>query len=1285
MPISKKGLIFYFFFILLIGAFSIFSLAYYQLRNLGEVKNLAIAKMEELTGREISIGDAEMDIVRGLSILLKDVSIKSRWDSEPELTADSVRVVVKLLPLLEKRVEVKRITIQAASLRVVRNTSGQFSIGDIQKWISQPADSQLFKVLKVSLMNQIVFEDGSIHFLDYLDRPKDKPLPLEMDHIYFSIRKNLLLPPFRFFLKGEIPNSGASTAFQVTGAFDNFSEEKGFTGVSINGDIRLNPLNVSKFQPYLKKVLAKTPMDSWLSIDSSFSGSLGGVLKTEGVLKYSSDTPKKQPVIRARIPHRRGGLEYKISMDKDSINIEELKTETGPFQFKASGSLKEIFTKDPEIHIDLQTDSFQVNKSIDYLPLQIFPEEYHAEVHKTFKNGRVKFNSFKFDGTLSELREIAKPENQKKIEGEVEMVEVDWQSPLPPLKKVTGTFKAHQGNSSFHIQKARYEKQPLTNLKGTIDNFITRPVADLSLENEVDMAQFHRTLKTAFKGHPIHDAISAYSDFKGSANVRLNVKGPLEDFGKLAIAGEIDLQSVSLEEEDFGARIKNLNGKIIYTHTPGIAQRKNEPWIRFLQYKNLSGNFSKSRFAGLNGELGFSNGEPMEKATALYHLDSSDLHWVIEEEFEDALLALREELDFTSGSVLVSYRYEGNPGKPETDKEWRKIELKNLSMKHKNRLQAMKDLKGAIFYDNEKIRLENVVGQYGDSPLLLEGEIYRTNISNPEFSLRLNLPEFMRADLKDIPIFKDFNFSGPAHIAMNINGTPENIKFEQQADLTRTAYKIPGLIQKKKNALNQFKAQGVFSETDGLDINNWVFELGGNKISGSMKIPDLDVPDFSVELASKEFKAYPSQQFSKSWAADGSINFNISGNGNLNALEDARFEGKMNLINLKIKPEKISSDLILNANLRFKENRFDIRSASVASAGSKVNFTGIYEMGDAPNLEIIITGEKLDIDELIPGSQEEDARVIDLFTKAGFFRKGKGQLLFDIQQLKFKMLHLNNVTGKFFLKEKRLQLTDWNVGTNPLVESSGKLVIDQMGNTAFEIKVDAKEVKTENVFSLFGDVFKEGLSGSIKKFDAQIKGKGKNWAEISKSLTGKISLDIQSGMMGKEKLKYGVDRLFGSAPVSLPLKEDTRFPFKQISGDFVPKNGIFETENLIFETNDRRTSIVGAFDLGKKQMDTVVGIAPLAKLDRFLTKIPVFGKIITGGDEKSFLKTYYRVEGNFDDPEITAIPFTSLGKKVMGIFQGILQVPVEILDSLPKIEILETSSDTPQAPEENVK
>lgn len=1268
MPLFKKRVIFYSLFVLVLSAGAIVSLAYYQLRNLGEIKNLAIEKMEELTGREVSIGDAEMDIVRGLSVLLKNVSVKSHFAPEPELTARSVWVVIKLLPLLEKRVEVKQIIVQGASLKVIRDSEGRFNLGDIRKWVAQPADSQFFKVLKVSLMNQLMVEDSSIHFLDYSNGPGENPFPINLNHIHFSIRKNILKSPFQFTLKGKIPNSGSSTAFQVSGAFDNFSEEKGFTGISIDGKVRVNQLNVSNFRPYLKKVLAKAPQDSWLSIDSSFSGNLGGAFKTAGVLKYSSDTKLKRAAIRdARIPHR-GGLEYKISLDKDSVNIEELKVDTGPFKFNARGSLKEIFSKDPTIFIDLKTDSFQVNKSIDYLPLKVFPEEYHSLIQDHFKNGTVKIKSLKFNGKLKQLRELAKPENRNVISTEVEMKKVDWQAPLPSLKKVTGTFKVEKGNSSFHIQKARYEKQPLTNLQGTIENFMTRPVADLSLENTVDMAQFHRTLKKAFKGHPIHDYISNYSDFGGNAQVRLDVKGPLNDFDKLAIVGEIGFQSVSLKDKGFDPKVKNLNGKIIYTHTPKVDQRENEPWLRVLQYENLSGNFSKSKFASLNGELGLSNGEPLEKMSAVYHVDSSDLHLIIEEDSEDALVALQEGLDFTSGGVVLNYHYRGNPKKPETEKEWGEIDLKNLSMNYQNRLRAMMNLNGNISYGDGKIRLENIIGRYGDSSVHLEGEIDRHNRSIPEFALRLNLPALLKTDLKDIPVFRDFEFSGPAHVSLNINGTPKNFQFKQQADLTRTGYQIPGLIQKKENALNQFMAKGRITDKGGLDIKNWIYELGGNKITGSLQISDLDNPDFKVEFASEEFKAYP--QFSQSWKSiqDGAMNFKIAGSGNLNQLEDSRFEGNMDLINFKIRPEKISSDLLLNAELRFKENRFDIRSASVASENSKINFSGVYQRGDKPNLELSLTGDKLDINELLPVSREKNARVIDLFTRTDLFAKGKGQILFDLGQLNFKYLHLNKVGGKISLKNKVLQLADWKVGSNPLVKSRGELTIDEKGVSTFEGIVEADNVETQNVFALFGDVFKNSLSGDVKKFKAKFKGKGKDLQEISQSLSGKISMDIQSGMIDQEKLKSGVSKLFGPVPDPLPSGKDTRSSFKHISGDFIPNKGVFETENFIYETENRRTSIVGTFDLAKNHMDTVVGVAPLAGLDRFLTKIPLVGKILTAGDEKSFLKTYYTVKGDFNNPEISPIPFTSLGKKVMGIFQGILQTPGEILDALPKID-----------------
>ena len=1272
MAISRKRIIFYSLFTLILAVFSVFSLAYYQLRNLGEFKTLAVEKLEELTRREVKIGEAEMDIVRGLSIRLKDVAVRSRSAEEPELMARSVWVVVKLLPLLDKRVEVKKIIVQGLSLRMVRDAEGRFSLGDVKKWITQPAESNLFKILKASLMNQLMVEDGAIHFQDYFNRPPEDPLPLNLEHISFSVRKNFLDSPFQFTLKGKIANGGSPTAFQVSGAFDNFSESQGFTGISINGKIRVHELNVSSFQPYLKKVLAKTPPDSWLSLDSSFSGNLGGALKSEGTLKYSSNLNKNRPTLRdAHVPYR-GGLEYKVSLNQDSIYIEELKSESGPFKFTAKGSLTNFLSNDPSVSFDLVTDSFLVNKSIDYLPLKFFPEEYHALIQSRFKNGSIKIKSLKFEGSLNQLRELAQEKNRSLISSELKMKHVDWQSPLPALQNVTGTFKVNKGNATLHITKARYENQPITNVHGTINNFMTRPRVDLKVENEVEMSQFHETLKRIFKGHPLLDSIAVYDNFEGTAIVRLDVKGPLDDFDRLAITGRMALNNVSLNEKGFGPRLENLNGNIIYSHTPEAAKRRDAYWIPVIKFDNLSGNFSKSAFSDLNGEMGFSNGEPLEKMSATYNLASSDLRYVFSDDSEDALVGLKEELDFVSGRLVLKYRSQGNPAKPETEKEWGKIELKNLSMKYPDRLMAMMDLNGNISYGDGKIRLESWNGRYGDSPFQLEGEIDRKNIKKLEYALRLNFPELVHTDLKDIPLFKDFKFAGPAHVSLNLNGNLDSFKFEHQADLTQVEYQILGFMKKRSNALNKFKAKGSVLKNGGIIIDSWSYELGGNQVSGSAGIPDLDNPKYTISVASDNFQVYPSRQFFQFLDAemDGALDFKITGSGNLNNLQDSKFEGEMKFKELKIRPKNFLSPLMVDASLIFKEGRLDIRSGNIKSGQSGLKFSGVYKRGDAPSLDLNLTGERLNIDELLPEPQGEETSFIDRLNQSEFFAKGKGEIRFDLDKLDYKLFTLDQVIGSIVLKNREIEMKDLVFDSNSSVNSGGRILIDAKGVGHFEGSVQARDMETKNLFSFFGNIFENSLSGDVKTVDARLKGSGKDWKEIFRSLSGNLSLDIQSGNINLEKLKRGVRRLFSSIPQPNPLKKDAASSFKQISGDFVAKDGIFKTQNFVIETENRRTSIVGTFDLVNNQMDTVVGIAPLAGLDRFLTQIPVVGKIITGGDEKSILKTYYTVKGDFNNPEITLTPFTSLGKRVMGIFQAILQAPQELLapitDNLPK-------------------
>ena len=1271
MSLYRKRIIFYSLFTLMLGAIAVCSLAYYQMRNIGEIKGIAIKKLEELTRREVKIGDAEMDIVRGLSIRLKDVSVKSRLAEEPELRARSVWVVVRLLPLLRKQVEVKKIIVQGASLRMVRDSKGRLSLGNVRQWITEPDESGLFKVLRVSLMNQLMVEDGTIQFQDYLNRSPDDPLRSNFKHIHFSIRKSFLKSPFNFNLKGEIPSEISPATFQVSGVFDNFYKDQDLTSILINGKLRVNGLNLASFKPYLKKVLDKVSLDSVFSLDTRFEGSLGSKMKTEGTLKYHRDSNRESETLRdARISND-GQLEYKVAIDHDTLDIESLKFTSEPFKYTAKGSIENFLSRNPSVSFDLSSDLFKVNKSINYLPLNFFPEKYHALIQSRFKNGSIKINSLKFSGSLDQLKKLKKEKDLGLFSSEFEMKHVDWKSPLPKLKNVTGTFNVAEGDTTLHIAKAIYEGQPITNLHGTISEIMTRPQVNLTVDNKVGMRQLHGTLKKIFKEHPLFDTIAVYDEFEGTAKVRLNLKGPLDHVDKLEISGKIGLQDVSLNEKGFEPRLKNLNGQITYTHKPEIDKIEEESWVPIIRYENLSGNFSKSSFSNMTGEIGFHNGEPIEKMTSTYKILSSDLPHVLSDNNKDVLVSLKKDLDFTSGELIINYRSEGNLTQPITQKEWGRIELKNFSMKYSNRLQAMINLNGNISYGDGKIILKNLKGRYGDSPVQIEGKINHKDINTQESTLRINSSGIIQSDLKDIPFFEDLKFSGPAQFSLSLNGNLDSFKFEQEIDMVAAEYRVPSFFEKPPNIVNEFKVKGSMSKNGELTIDKWIYQLDGNQISGSARILNLDNPEFNINLEANNFYVKPNQHFFRFFDADmdGSTNFKIVGSGNLNDLQEAKYAGEIELKKFKIRPENFLSSLEVDASLEFQENRLDILSANIDSDQNELSFSGKYQRGDSPRLDLKLTGKRLDIDGIFPEPKSQEKSLIDRLNQSEFFSKGKGRVRFNLDRLGYKLLKLDKVAGEIVLNDKEIELKNLTFASNTLVKSEGKMFVDSKGVGHFEAGIYAQDIETKNLFGFFGEVFDNSLSGKVKKIDSKIRGSGKDWKEISRSLSGKISLDIQSGQINLDRLKRGARKLFSSVPQTGPLEKDKPSTFRQVSGDFVSKSGVLKTENFVFETKNRRTSIVGGFDLVNDQIDTVVGVAPMAQLDRFLAKIPLVGKIITGGDEKSLVKTYYVVKGNFNDPDISAIPFTSLGKKVMGIFQGILQTPQEILspitDNLP--------------------
>ncbi len=1273
----NKKIAVYFFSGFLICCLAIAGFVYGQLKDLDNIKAMAVEKMEELTGRNVSIGAADLEFVKGISIRLRNVFISSSNGENRQFSAKSAWFVVELWPLLNKKIEIQKLIVEGASIELVRNEKGQFNVGNPSRWLAEPAQSGLFKVLAASFMHRLSLSEGEVRFLDYYNVPGPAPLSIAVKNINLTVNKQFLQKPFSFDLSGDIPNAHKPTAFQMSGSFDSLGGENEGRPIPIKGKVKVDQLHVPQFRPYFKKVFSVVPDDSWLSLESDFSGNLGGNLRSEGKLKYTTTVMDKRPVLRSMDSHKRGVIDYSIALDKDSIEIQDFKLRSGSMNFSAKGKLAEFLSQDPKVSFAIQTGEFKIAETRQYLPLMFFPESVHRGLNRRFDSGTLEVKSLKFDGSLAQLQKLESKENKNLLAAEIILRQVDWRSPLPPLKKVTGSLKYQNGDGSFKILKARYKDFPIANVKGTVRNVMNNPVADLSVENELTLEKLNRALKKALAGESFENILDDYQGFSGKGLLKVNIQGPLEEPDKISITGALTMKNASFYEAELKSRVKNFNGEILYHHVPKEKQKPAKASVPIVAFKNLSGEFGKSSFSNMQGEILRQGESTVRKMKAVYRLNAAELPGVIADiDFSGPLFTVLKQAEFGEGDVEVNYRNFIDFNHPEQEKDWGKIELKNVSVKHPSGFQPLLKLTGGISFGDGRIALTKVGGWYGNSPIQVDGELVPKSGSLVDFDLSATSADWTQDDLKDIPYLQDLKFSGPLSSVITLTGDRNSFKFKNKLNLTRTSYKFQDEVYKKENIPNLMEMGGAYSPKEGIVVDHLKFVLDDSTVTGKAKIKSLVDPEYSIKLSASGLRTntMASVVAVLKNSRAGKIDFDISGRGNLNNVEDSWVEGSAVLKNLVFKLEDRVSPITFSADVRFSGNTYDVRSGQLASGHSKLAFSGVCKNGEHPELVLKLTGKTLIVDELIPPDTDDNGVEMnfrDLLEKLRLISKGTSKVSVDLEQLSYKWMTLSDVSGKFFLKDREIIFDGFQVGSKNPIKGSGKFSVKDPEAIRFETQLEANDIEAGELLAMFGDHFKEGLTGRVKKLDLSVKSRGRNLSENIRTLSGKVSIRLDKGTIDKGKLKAGAFSLFG---LQVPVADKNNAEVDEgpsnyvgISGDFTHVGGIAETENFIYETDQRRTSIVGKFDLNKREMDTVVGVAPMPGLDKFLTKIPVVGKILTAGDEGSLIKTYYTVKGPFDDPEVSATPFTSLGKKVMGLFQGILQTPGEILTLPAKV------------------
>lgn len=547
------------------------------------------------------------------------------------------------------------------------------------------------------------------------------------------------------------------------------------------------------------------------------------------------------------------------------------------------------------------------------------------------------------------------------------------------------------------------------------------------------------------------------------------------------------------------------------------------------------------------------------------------------------------------------------------------------------------------------------------------------------------------------------SYSYPAVVSKPA-GINSSLNFSLQLDHDATRFKSVSYM------LEQLKLAGNGALSFKNDTPQLSFELASNRFHLNQQLPVIP-----------EMKRYH---------PDGTVQAHVSGNGDPRSLDSMLFSGAIDLGHFSLHPHPDFKPIKnINTRISFKGNALETDSINIRYGNSQISARGrILNLKDK-ELELFIRSPLLDPADFGLDPAEKPPKIRNLSALLGY--KGNlltlhnltgklpetaltasGKVRFNkipeadlriaashlkleeiIALVTCKSAHPERVAPVFrlnanlFAESGRYLETSFNRLSTSLTMNEndifrvkglnastmgGKLLMDGQlapgkdGKLAWEADFMFEKVKAGDLLELFG--IKRDIS-SIATLQGSLKTSGNQLDEMKKGLNGVMSLELERGVikrfrsLAKLISVLNISQLFS---FKLPDMSKDGMPFNKISSTIEARNGLLSTHDLFVDSNVMHMDATGTVDLGKEELNLLIGVQPLQTVDKLINRIPVVGWLLTGGDG-SLITTYFEVQGNWSNPDITAIPVQGMATGTLDILRRAVELPVRIFTDSDKV------------------
>ena len=453
---------------IIIGAvlFALCAIVVLALLNLNSLinrnKEYFLGQAEQALGLRVSVGDVGVTLWGGVGLTLSNFTMSDdpSFSSSHFVSAEDLQINVKLLPLLRKDFQVKRLILHKPVIQVIRNKEGKFNFSTLgkekkekQKEPEKAEKEKQQKAAPALLIAVVDVSGGEVHYVD-----QKAGTDFRANQIDFKVKDFDLNRPFSAELAAALFSEKQN--FKLQAQIGPIGSHTDFSDVPLDGKADIESLDFGKLKSTLPAVRAALPKDMDLSgiltaKDLRLKGtlkklSLKGVLDGTGAEVTFGQTLRKAAgipfVVTADAQYGNGLL--RLGQTKAKLNTMEL---TG----NGEVNLGDV----PVLNLSLASNRFSLDGWEKIIPLlNDYQLSGNLEVQKTTVQGKLgKGGMPQIQGSLTLSGVNAKPPQFPKPIKDLD-TRIDFTGQRATLKDTTLSL----GNSRIRLAAEIDRFSPLT-------------------------------------------------------------------------------------------------------------------------------------------------------------------------------------------------------------------------------------------------------------------------------------------------------------------------------------------------------------------------------------------------------------------------------------------------------------------------------------------------------------------------------------------------------------------------------------------------------------------------------------------------------------------------------------------------------------------------------------------------------------------------------------------------------------------------------------------------------